>query len=448
MFERISARFSRKHIKPTSAAPLTTETTCKAFEPADRHVPPSWLSQRSGEVKTAAASQPNQARIEYSMVGFQALDPYGDAHILEVDSTGAVKHLFAAVISTDRTARGGNFLRRNMYRELLHQIKAVGEVHKAIRAAIFSLDRTWRDMHPFNKNVLDGVSLSAAYVDLSTNTLFLASTGCCRVIVGSRNSQGEVQVTADVGRAAAPSGNSPHGLSSGIATIQLTDTVDTIILGSQGLWRDLTAQNALLRMQHYHASVPDASNGNGAAHLTNYALHNVTQRTRRTRDPRMRAIRHVSQLQSLWAGDIGNYKWGGRQPVRRRRGDVHGDMTSVVLHLDWAGKHQGLSKASVVRKRQRMGLGSNAMPKSASTSTLSAIGSRAQANWELIRMHFMDFPREARQHTRQQWFHAVEGVMTQLQEAKQMESQIQHRTPHTRHASGLQYAHSLVGVNA
>lgn len=123
-----------------------------------------------------------------------------------------------------------------MYRELMHQIKAVGDVHKAIRAAIFSLDRTWRDMHPFNKNVLDGVSLSAAYVDLSTNTLYLASTGGCRVVVGSRNSQGEVQVTADVGKAAAPSGNSPHGLSSGIATIQLTDIVDTIILGSQGLW--------------------------------------------------------------------------------------------------------------------------------------------------------------------------------------------------------------------
>lgn len=90
-------------------------------------------------------------------------------------------------------------------------------------------------------------------------------------------------------------------------------------------------------MQHYHASVPDASNGNSAAHLTNYALHNVTQRTRRTRDPRMQAIRHVSQLQSLWAGDVGNYKWGGRQPVRRRRGDVHGDMTSVVLHFNWPG---------------------------------------------------------------------------------------------------------------
>ena len=106
--------------------------------------------------------------------------------------------------------------------------------------------------------------------------------------------------------------------------------------------RDVTAQKALLRMQHYYASVPDASHGNGAAHLTNYALHNVAQRTMRMRDPRMRAIRHVSQLQSLWAGDIGNYKWGGRQPVRRRRGDVHGDMTSVVLHVNWPGQLQPL----------------------------------------------------------------------------------------------------------
>ena len=307
--------------------------------------------------------------------------------MLQVDSTGPIKHLFAAVISAERTARGGNFLRRNMHRELTHQITAVGDVHKAIRAAIFSLDRTWRDMHPFNRNVLEGVSLSAAYVDLSTNILYLASTGGCRVIVGSRNSQAEVQVTADVGRSSAPDGSSPRSLSSGIATIQLTEAVDTIILGSQGLWwashllnayiqarcmqmqsspylvspidhaltsacpfnfvadsifpscrRDLPAQNALLRMQHYYATVPNASHGNGAAHLTNYALHNVTQRTRRMRDPRMRAIRHVSQLQSLWAGDIGNYKWGGRQPVRRRRGDVHGDMTSVVLHVNWQGQ--------------------------------------------------------------------------------------------------------------
>ena len=107
----------------------------------------------------------------------------------------------------------------------------------------------------------------------------------------------------------------------------------------------MTAQNALLRMQHFYATVPTASHGNGAAQLTNYALHNVTQRTKRMGDPRMRAIRHVSQLQSLWAGDVGNYKWGGRQPVRRRRGDVHGDMTSVVLRVNWPGQLQDSSSA-------------------------------------------------------------------------------------------------------
>lgn len=446
MLERISARFSRKHIKQTSAAPLRLPSATKVLEPHDRHVPPSWLSQRSGEVRCASSTELAQPRIEYSMVGYQALDPYGDAHILEVDSTGPIKHLFAAVISASKTARGGNFLRRNMHRELMHQISAVGDVHKAIRAAIFSLDRMWRDMHPFNRNVLDGVSLSAAYVDLSTNTLFLASTGACRVVVGSTNSAGEVHVAVDVGRSS--NASTPGSLSSGIATVHLTQAVDTIIIGSQGLWRDVTAQNALLRMQHFYATVPTASHGNGAAQLTNYALHNVTQRTKRMGDPRMRAIRHVSQLQSLWAGDVGNYKWGGRQPVRRRRGDVHGDMTSVVLRVNWPGKHQGLSKAGTVLKRQCMGMGSKAMPKSASTSTLSAIGSRAQSNWELIRMHFLDFPREAKQHTRLQWYEAVDGVMQQLQEARQVESKLQHRAPHNRHASGIQQSSSLVGVSA
>ena len=84
MLDRISARFSRKHIKPTSAAPLRLSGANVALEPHDRHVPPSWLSQRSGEVRCASSTELVQPRIEYSMVGYQALDPYGDAHILEV----------------------------------------------------------------------------------------------------------------------------------------------------------------------------------------------------------------------------------------------------------------------------------------------------------------------------------------------------------------------------
>ena len=95
-----------------------------------------------------------------------------------------------------------------------------------------------------------------------------------------------------------------------------------------------------------------------------------------------------------------------------------------------------------------MGMGVNAMPKSASTSTLSAIGSSAQSKWELLLMHGYGFPREAKQHTLQQWYEAVDGVMQQLQEAKEVESRIQHRAPHNRHASSIQQSSSLVGVSA
>ena len=36
------------------------------------------------------------------------------------------------------------------------------------------------------------------------------------------------------------------------------------------------------------------------------------------------------------------YRWGKRQPVRRRRGDVHGDLSAIVLHLDWADSGEAL----------------------------------------------------------------------------------------------------------
>ena len=47
-----------------------------------------------------------------------------------------------------------------------------------------------------------------------------------------------------------------------------------------------------------------------------------------------------SRLSQLWVGDRSQYKYASRQPVRRRRGDVHGDLSSVVLHFDWAGEDQ------------------------------------------------------------------------------------------------------------
>ena len=54
-------------------------------------------------------------------------------------------------------------------------------------------------------------------------------------------------------------------------------------------------------------------------------------------DPRMAVLRDPATLQQLWKGSQRNYRWGGRQPLRRRRGDVHGDLSAVVIRLDWAG---------------------------------------------------------------------------------------------------------------
>ena len=48
-------------------------------------------------------------------------------------------------------------------------------------------------------------------------------------------------------------------------------------------------------------------------------------------------------LQSLWTGDRSMYRWGKRQPVRRRRGDVHGDLSAIVLRLAWNGELPSLS---------------------------------------------------------------------------------------------------------
>jgi len=101
---------------------------------------------------------------------------------------------------------------------------------------------------------------------------------------------------------------------------------------------ELTAEQAGSRAQAMAAEAPYATRGNAAAHIAQLALQAVVERTRRQQsDPRMASLRSVNDLQQLWVGSRANYKWGGRQPLRRRRGDVHGDVSAVVLRLDWDG---------------------------------------------------------------------------------------------------------------
>ena len=80
--------------------------------------------------------------------------------------------------------------------------------------------------------------------------------------------------------------------------------------------RELPAHKALLRLQHWAACGAPAAlraPGGGAAQLVNAALHAVAGRAGRLADPRMRSLRSVSHLASLWAGDRSSYKYKGRQ---------------------------------------------------------------------------------------------------------------------------------------
>ena len=43
--------------------------------------------------------------------------------VAQSSSSGTSPHVFAAVLSSERTAHGGEHLRRNLYRELMLQLK-------------------------------------------------------------------------------------------------------------------------------------------------------------------------------------------------------------------------------------------------------------------------------------------------------------------------------------
>lgn len=57
----------------------------------------------------------------------------------------------------------------------------------------------------------------------------------------------------------------------------------------------------------------------------------------------MVSLNSVSNLVSLQAGHKGQFKYGHKQPVRRRRADVHDDMTIVAAFFDWKGEASILS---------------------------------------------------------------------------------------------------------
>ena len=87
--------------------------------------------------------------------------------------------------------------------------------------------------------------------------------------------------------------------------------------------------------------------------------------------------------------------------VRRRRGDVHGDLTVVVLQL-------GAAAAALTSQQQAQAPGGMPPLVAGRAAAGKALGAeaarqRAAARWALLRMHFISFRRAARAHTLAQW---------------------------------------------
>ena len=64
-------------------------------------------------------------------------------------------------------------------------------------------------------------------------------------------------------------------------------------------------------------------------------------------------VAQPSRLNQLWLGDRSQFKYSSRQPVRRRRGDVHGDLSNVVLNFHWAGEWPDTSASGCVWQAQQ-----------------------------------------------------------------------------------------------
>lgn len=93
------------------------------------------------------------------------------------------KHIFAAVFTQARPARGGLYLRQHLYNETLAQItKQGGKVLTSLQAALDILNADYRNLNPASSHVIEGVEIAVAFLDFKTGLLHVFSNGSCRYI--------------------------------------------------------------------------------------------------------------------------------------------------------------------------------------------------------------------------------------------------------------------------
>ena len=93
------------------------------------------------------------------------------------------------------------------------------------------------------------------------------------------------------------------------------------------------------------------------------------------------------------------------------------------------------------------------LPLHRATSAASlAVSERAQKRWDLLRMHFLEFPQHSRALTRQKWHAVIEAALERKRELKH-----RHQVPHSsflpcfelarEERRGLPFQHSSLESN-
>ena len=91
------------------------------------------------------------------------------------------KHMFAAVFTQTRPARGGLYLRQHLYMELQAQLgRKKGDAHAALQLAVDILNADYLSLNPTSRHILEGVELTVAYWDFQIGLLHVFSNGNCR----------------------------------------------------------------------------------------------------------------------------------------------------------------------------------------------------------------------------------------------------------------------------
>ena len=145
-------------------------------------------------------------------------------------------HVFALMLSARPSAKGSSYLHRGLYGELEAQLAHASSIPAAFEATLQALDKAFQRIHPSNGPVLAGLRLVVAYLDCASSTLYTASNGGCRCVVGRQGQDGQAHaasISRDVG---ALSSDASLFSADHVDRVQLDPSVRSILLGSRGFW--------------------------------------------------------------------------------------------------------------------------------------------------------------------------------------------------------------------